>query len=68
MVSVGDQTLLAKRCALLIPPDPVSDAIFDVNKDGKLSVGDQTLMAKNTCHLKPWLPGCELPGAQCNPE
>jgi hypothetical protein len=56
-VSVGDQTLLAKRAVLIVPPSD-SDPIFDVNKDGKITVGDQTLMAKNTCQLKPWLVGC----------
>ena len=59
-VSVGDQTLLAKRGAGLFPPSS-SDSVFDVNKDGKISVGDQTLMAKNTCFLKPSLPGCQAP-------
>ena len=54
--------LLAKRAALLpgFESDPVSDKIYDVNKDGKISVGDQTLMAKNTCQLKPWLLGCAM--------
>ena len=64
-VSVGDQTLLAKRGAGLFPPSS-SDSVFDVNKDGKLSVGDQTLMAKNICFLKPWLIGCE--SASCPAE
>jgi len=52
-VTVGDQTLLAKRAAGLIPPNAVSDSIFGVNKDGRITVGDQTLMANNTCQLKP---------------
>ena len=64
-VSVGDQTLLAKRGAGLFPPSS-SDSVFDVNKDGKISVGDQTLMAKNICFLKPWLIGCE--SASCPAE
>ena len=64
-VSVGDQTLLAKRGAGLFPPSS-SDSVFDVNKDGKISVGDQTLMAKNTCFLKPSLPGCQA--ASCPAE
>jgi hypothetical protein len=56
-VTVGDQTLLAKRSVLIVPASD-SDAIFDVNKDGKISIGDLTLMAKNTCIVQPSLLGC----------
>jgi YVTN family beta-propeller protein len=47
-----DQLLLARRASGQIPPDPVSDAIFDVNKDGKINVADQYLMGINTCDYR----------------
>ena len=69
----SDRLLLAQRLSLipvaLWPPtvtyryaDPVSDAVFDVDKNGSLSNADRDLLAKNSSLVK-------KPGADtvCNP-
>jgi hypothetical protein len=55
-VDSGDVGTMNKRIAGKITSDPVSDVIFDVNKDGFIDAGE---MNKNTCLLKPW-GGCPL--------
>jgi hypothetical protein len=41
--------------------DPVSNSVYDVNKDGVIgNVGDALSMAKNTCAAKSNTGGCPL--------
>ena len=61
-VDASDVSLLNERVAGTIPADdPVSESVFDVNKDGYIDVGDEELLANNTCDSK----GYDCP---CSPE
>jgi hypothetical protein len=60
-VDSGDQGILDKRIAgRIAADDPVSERIFDVNKDTFIDSGDQGLMAKNTCILRGDQLGCPV--------
>jgi hypothetical protein len=48
-VNSTDVGLMNKRFAGKIDPDPVSDAIFDVNKDGGITSADTGTMNKYNC-------------------
>jgi hypothetical protein len=58
------QGRLNRRVAGIIASDPVSDSIFDVNKDGFIDSGDQGRMNRNTCTANPNQLGCPM----CPPE
>ncbi|MDI6858180.1 MAG: dockerin type I domain-containing protein [Dehalococcoidia bacterium] len=47
-----DRTAVLQRVNNLIPADPVSDAIFDVNKDGVLTALDGTFVGLNSSATK----------------
>jgi hypothetical protein len=56
-----DRTAVLKRANDYKPADPVSDAVFDVNKDGKVNAQDGTLVALNSSLVK------SAGGTHCKP-
>ena len=62
--NVGDTLLLAMRkiypAAGSTPPDPVSDRVFDIDKNTRIDVGDQLLQALNTCSVNGSQLGCPV--------
>jgi len=64
-VNVGDQLLIAKVVAGLLPSDPISNLVIDVNHDGKLNIGDNLMVAKNTCSYRGYMGAHKCP---CDPE
>jgi len=63
-VDSGDQGQLNRRAGgKILSDDPVSEYIYDINKDGFVAdSGDQGMLNRNTCALKPWggCPSCPL--------